>query len=287
MSRRRLLCTDLDRTLLPNGDAPESPGAREAFARVAAQDGLRLAYVTGRHLALMEEAVVAWGLPEPDFAVTDVGTRIWARAGGRWSERRDWAEAIAADWAGRDHGALAALFDDLAVLHLQPDDRQAPHKLSYFVPLETGVAALRDEMTGRLEARGVRAAWVWSVDEIENVGLLDILPAGATKRHAVEFLAGDLGLGLADTLFAGDSGNDLEVLVSPVPAVLVANASDEVRRAAVHGAEHAGASERLHLARGGLAGMNGNYAAGILEGVAHFWPGFFEQASIGREENTA
>ncbi|MCI5126782.1 MAG: haloacid dehalogenase, partial [Candidatus Electrothrix sp. AR5] len=30
-----LVCTDLDRTLLPNGPQPESPGARPAFAALA------------------------------------------------------------------------------------------------------------------------------------------------------------------------------------------------------------------------------------------------------------
>ena len=35
MSACLLLCTDLDRTLLPNGEQPESPQARTLFARLA------------------------------------------------------------------------------------------------------------------------------------------------------------------------------------------------------------------------------------------------------------
>jgi hypothetical protein len=73
-------------------------------------------------------------------------------------------------------------------------------------------------------------------------------------------------------LFAGDSGNDLDVLASPVPAVLVANANDAVRAAAIARSGEDGQRDRLHVASGGLLGMNGNYAAGILEGVAHFHP---------------
>ncbi len=35
MSAPLLLCTDLDRTLLPNGEAPESSRAREVFGGCA------------------------------------------------------------------------------------------------------------------------------------------------------------------------------------------------------------------------------------------------------------
>ena len=45
-----------------------------------------------------------------------------------------------------------------------------------------------------------------------------------------------------------------------------------VRDAAVEQSDAAGTRARLHVADGGLLGMNGNYAAGILEGVAHFHP---------------
>ena len=45
MSRvRLLLCTDLDRTLIPNGAQPESPGARQRFAALVAHDDILLAY---------------------------------------------------------------------------------------------------------------------------------------------------------------------------------------------------------------------------------------------------
>ena len=76
------------------------------------------------------------------------------------------------------------------------------------------------------------------------------------------------GFNYDNTVFAGDSGNDLDVLLSPIHAVLVANASEDVRAIA------AGSDFRanLYLAKGGYLGMNGNYSAGILEGIAHFMP---------------
>ena len=41
-------------------------------------------------------------------------------------------------------------------------------------------------------------------------------------------------------------------------------------------AEAFGNSEALYLAKGGFLGMNGNYSAGILEGVAHYHPKMVE-----------
>jgi len=73
-------------------------------------------------------------------------------------------------------------------------------------------------------------------------------------------------------MYSGDSGNDLAVLASQVPEVLVGNASEEVRREAIRRAAEQRHTEALYLARGGLKGMNGNYAAGILEGMVHFMP---------------
>ncbi len=47
--KRRLLCTDLDGTLIPNGAAVESPRARELFRVLAERGEVTLVYVTGRH----------------------------------------------------------------------------------------------------------------------------------------------------------------------------------------------------------------------------------------------
>ncbi len=55
--KRRLLCTDLDGTLIPNGAAVESPLARELFQIVAERSEVTLVYVTGRHLELIKSAI--------------------------------------------------------------------------------------------------------------------------------------------------------------------------------------------------------------------------------------
>ena len=267
-----LLATDLDRTLLPNGAQPESDLARPRFRRFAALPQVRLAYVTGRHKALVEQAMAEYDLPVPDFVIGDVGTSLYEVGAHGWSQRPDWQAAIRQDWAGRSHGDLAAALVEVSGLRIQEAEKQGPCKLSYYADPLDDPSSLMVQVRARLDATGAHCNLVWSVDETTATGLLDVLPARASKLHALEFLRRHLGTPLDHTVFAGDSGNDMEVLESQVPSVLVANAQDIVREEAVARALRNGHGQALYLARGGLKGMNGNYSAGILEGVAHFIP---------------
>jgi hydroxymethylpyrimidine pyrophosphatase-like HAD family hydrolase len=131
---------------------------------------------------------------------------------------------------------------------------------------------LLQAVAARLADEGLEANLVWSIDETRDQGLLDLLPERADKLQAIRFLMQETGHDPDSTVFAGDSGNDIAVLASEIPAVLVANATDSVRAQARAQAERAGQAPRLYLARGGLHGMNGHYAAGALEGLAHFHP---------------
>lgn len=100
MPQRLLLCTDLDRTLLPNGSQPESPGAREHFTRLAARPKVCLAYVSGRHRGLVSDAIRAYRLPWPDWVIGDVGTTIYQIEAGEWQHWPAWEKDIAGDWRG-------------------------------------------------------------------------------------------------------------------------------------------------------------------------------------------
>jgi sucrose-6F-phosphate phosphohydrolase len=273
---RLLLCTDLDRTLLPNGRAPESAGAREAFARLVSHAEVQLVFVTGRDPGLAAEAIATWELPEPDLLIANVGTTIVSPAGERWEKWIRWDEAIAGDWSGHSTKDLSGLLGGLPGLDLQDASRQAAFKLSYFTPSGPDGQALAQATRERLAQAGIKANVIWSVDESNGLGLLDILPASATKRQAIEFVMAEWNFRLDEVVFAGDSGNDLDVLVSPIPAVLVANASSELREVVMERAEAQKWDSSLYCARGGVLGMNGNYAAGILEGVLHFHPDWGE-----------
>jgi hydroxymethylpyrimidine pyrophosphatase-like HAD family hydrolase len=190
-----------------------------------------------------------------------------------WAHLDTWEEQIARDWAGHTHGELRAVLKDVPHLRLQERSKQNRLKLSFYLPMYVEIDELAAAVRARLESLGVKARLVWSVDDIADIGLLDVLPAGASKLHAIEALMRDRGFDYGHTVFCGDSGNDLEVLASRVPAVLVANSRPDVQDLALELAEEAGTLAWLYIAEGGFLGMNGNYAGGMLEGIAHYHPG--------------
>ena len=262
-----LLCTDLDRTLIPNGTQPESPAAKERFERLVGREEISLTYVTGRHRALIEQAISDFDLPQPDFAIADVGTTIYRIGSSGWQQWGEWDEQIAPDWHGLSHGDLYLLLNVFPALRLQEKEKQNRHKLSFYAPIETDAQKLIDEIHVRLVHAGIKANLIWSIDERAKLGLLDVLPSSANKLHAIRFLMQRKGFLHQQTVFAGDSGNDLDVLLSDIPSVLVANADAATKNRAANAGKAA-----LYIARGDYLGMNGNYSAGILEGAAHFWP---------------
>jgi sucrose-6F-phosphate phosphohydrolase len=265
--KRFLLCTDLDRTLIPNGKQPESPAAMERFRQLASREEITLAYVTGRHRALIERAIAEFGLPLPDFAIADVGTTIYHVDASGWAQSEEWDAQIAPDWRGMTHDGLSRLLSVFPALRLQEKEKQNRHKLSFYVSLDTNSQSLIDEMDARLKHADISANLIWSIDETKEIGLLDVLPSSANKLHAIRFLMQQQGYTLENTLFAGDSGNDLDVLMSDIRSVLVANADAETKQRAAKAS-----ADALYVAKGGYLGMNGNYSAGILEGAAHYWP---------------
>ncbi|WP_373019759.1 HAD-IIB family hydrolase [Thiomicrorhabdus sp.] len=281
-----LLCTDMDRTLIPNGAQPEPINARQRFARFCAQPEVTLVYVTGRHLDLVREAIEEYELPQPDYAITDVGTKIYQVNDGEWFELGSWEHEIELDWQGRSRQQLEELIGKVDELELQEASKQNTHKLSYYVSLESDYQRIMSRIADCLQQKGVAASLIWSVDETTRTGLLDVLPRNATKLHAIEFLQQQLGYGRDEVVFAGDSGNDLPVLTSPVHSVLVANATDEVKETARQMAYENGHEAALYLAKNTRHESDGNYSAGILQGVWHYVPMFeslFEKRGMTHE----
>ncbi len=272
MPDRLLICTDMDRTLIPNGPQPESLQAMPLFKKLVSRENIALAYVTGRDKKLVQEAIKTYDLPVPDYAITDVGTAVYAIQSSQWERCGDWEQKIAGDWKNKKHQELAVLLSDLDECLLQEKEKQSLYKLSYYVSLKTDPIPLVKEIQLRMKRNGVQANTVWSIDEQKKTGLLDVLPAGADKRKAVEFLMEMQSFDHTNTVFSGDSGNDLIVLVSPLKSILVANASDQLKSDVKKHADRNDSSAHLYIACGGYQNMNGNYAAGILEGLNHYFP---------------
>ena len=271
---RLLLCTDLDRTLIPNGTAQEDARAREMFSKLCRHPGVSLVYVTGRDRQLVLDAVKTYDLPQPDYALTDVGSTIYRIVAGEWQHLQAWNHHLCNCWPKATNQRIRSLVDRISGPCLQEETKQNTFKVSFYVPLQLDINQVMGNINNLLQREGISANLIWSIDEQKGVGLLDILPDCADKRQAIRFLQQQLGFSDEELLFAGDSGNDLQVINSDIPSILVANAATPIKEAALSWAQQNNQSETLYLARGGLLAMNGNYSAGILEGVCHFRPSF-------------
>lgn len=277
MSQRRLLlCTDMDRTVIPNGTQSEHPDARMRFRAFCKSPEVTLVYVTGRDKKLVKQAIKNYQLPQPSYAITDVGTKIYDISQNTWTALEEWEIEIDKSWHGKNHQQLKELLSDVPELLLQESNKQNTHKLSYYLPLYSDKDDVIHQIRSQLKANDVDASVIWSIDELKNVGLIDVLPRNATKLHAIEFLQSYLKFNVNETVFAGDSGNDLPVLISPIQSVLVDNASDEIKQTAQQLAKEYGHANSLYIAKPLALAMNANYSAGVLEGVWHFAPRFHE-----------
>ncbi|MBF0140992.1 MAG: HAD-IIB family hydrolase [Magnetococcales bacterium] len=266
-----LLATDLDRTLIANGLHPESPRARPLFDRVVARPEVCLAYVSGRDFVMIQDAIREYLLPKPHFLVTDVGASIWTWEQGGWQRHTAWDAVIAPGWRGWSGERISSILQGIVGIEKQEASRQGLFKLSYYWFAQDQLENIVREVVQRTRDHELHVDIIWSQDEITGEGFLDVLPKGASKLGAVRYLQRLGGFARERTIFSGDSGNDLDVLTSEIPAVLVGNAPAAVRQKAIALSQSNGNSSRLYLAKG-AHGMNGYYSAGILEGLAHFIP---------------
>ncbi|WP_303720218.1 HAD-IIB family hydrolase [Malonomonas rubra] len=274
-----LLCTDMDATIIPSGSHLEHPEARERFRNLCSCSEVRLAYVSSWSLDQVTRAIMEYNLPMPNHIITDVGTKIYRHHQGAWDEVGAWQKEISHAWNGKGHAELQHALAACQDLKLQESSNQNEFKLSYYLSLRVPPKQILNWVEQQLAQQKVEFELSWSIDEVKRVGLLDILPRNAGKRDAIEFLLQELNLNLDQVLFAGDSGSDLPVLSSPIRSVLVANAEAEIRKQAIELSAAYDCSERLYLARSENNLFDGNYAAGVLQGIYHFFPEFINESS--------
>lgn len=235
----RMLVSDIDNTLI--GDRA---GLAELVRSLRARPrSCGFGVATGRHLPSALEALRQARVPLPDVLITAVGSEI--HYGPELHADSGWRRHIQHLWR-RD--ALAALFDGVPGLALQSADQQSEFKLSFNVDLEA--APDLPALEARLREARLHANLILSHD-----AYLDVLPVRASKGQAIRYLAYKWGLPLRAFLVAGDSGNDLEMLVGDTLAVVVSNHSSELER--LRGLE------QVYFAEAPCA-------AGILEGIAHY-----------------
>lgn len=232
------LATDLDGTFLGGTDADR----RRLYDWIEGRrESVGLIFVTGRDPGFITQMVRDGVMPRPDYVVGDVGTTIAevdhsaeitpiaaleAEIAERWDDRGD---EVRAEFSG--HPGLT----------LQPTE------FRYRVSFDMDPDAFDPATADQVRAMGLDP--LISADQY-----FDVLPRGVSKGPSLLRLIDHLGVPQARVLAAGDTLNDLSMLVCGLQAV------------AVGGSEPALLAEVAGLPRVYKADAVG--AAGILEAIA-------------------
>jgi sucrose-6F-phosphate phosphohydrolase len=263
----RILATDLDRTLLPNGSWPPDPGAIELFNELTQRHDVLVVYVTGRNLNLTENAIREFGIRYPDVLIGDVGTSIRKYEQDSWKSHSGWDTHVQQSSPRWDADAVRSAVAGVDGLTEQESEHCGPFKQSYYVDHDRSEAVLRavdERVKGKFDE-----VIVYSFDSQSGKGLLDFLPHSATKQTALEYIADELGAIKSDVVFCGDSGNDVFPLTAGFSGVLVRNADDQLV-ASVKQAADVHPELKLYFAKGGFKGLSGFYTSGVIEGAYHY-----------------
>ena len=238
MTTDRTLITDIDGTLI--GDAEALQGLKKLLAKHEAYAGFGVA--TGRTIKMTLDVLNEWDVPVPDILITSVGTEIYY--GPNIAYDMGWHQLIDYRWEPRK---LREFMRNEVGVTMQEGYKQRTFKISYDIdPAFGGVKDLRK----RLRKEGLHANIIYSHGQF-----LDLLPLRASKGFAVRYFADKWGISLEKILVAGDSGNDLDMMVGRTMGVVVGNHEKEL--------EKLRNLERVYFAEG-------EYANGILEAVQHF-----------------
>lgn len=267
----KILATDLDRTLLPNGSWQADANAIDLFNELTRKHGVLVVYVTGRNLALTENAIKEYGVRFPDILCGDVGTSIRKYEQGEWKFDDGWISHVRNASPRWDAAAIRDAVSGIAGMREQEQEHLNRFKQSYYVEHAQREAVLHrvDELVkGRFDE-----VIIYSFDSQDGKGLLDFLPASATKQTAIEYVAGEFGTAKEEVVFCGDSGNDIFPLTAGFRGVLVRNADDQLVEN-VKQAQAGNPGLKAYFAKGDFMGLNGYYTSGVIEGAYHY--GIFE-----------
>ncbi|MES2636476.1 MAG: HAD-IIB family hydrolase [Pseudomonadota bacterium] len=198
---------------------------------------------TGRPIESAVEILKKNQVNLPDVLITSVGSEI--HYGKNLVPDTGWSAHIRYMWR---KDALEQALTHFTGLTLQAPENQREFKLSY-IAKPKDMPPIND-IQNYLRQCNLHAQLIYSHDEF-----LDVLPVRASKGHAIRYLAYKWGLPLESFVVAGDSGNDIEMLIGDTRAIVVGNYSQELEK--LRNREH------VYFA-------TQHYAAGILEGLAHY-----------------
>lgn len=262
-SRRHVLATDLDGTLIPLPNHRQNSVDLDTLADQIRKHNVTLIYITGRHFSSARDAMELHHLPEPDWLIADVGTSVFQRTAiGQFAPVEAYQQHLNRIIARLPIRILREQLTSVHGLHLQEQEKQGRFKLSYYTDADC-LDRLAEEIRQRIDQ--LHAPWsvIPSVDPFNGDGLIDLLPKNVSKAHALEWWVRDADLHRDAIVFAGDSGNDLAGLTAGCCAIVVGNAHRSIAKQAWESHRREGWTNRLYLAQG-------EATSGVLQGCRWF-----------------
>ncbi|KAF6261527.1 sucrose-6F-phosphate phosphohydrolase-domain-containing protein [Scenedesmus sp. NREL 46B-D3] len=250
-----MLCTDLDGTLIEDGEDGDwvrqndqlTYQASQHFAQYLAPAGGLIVFNTGRSIG--EGALARGGalcrhgggpagaqggvMPWPTAIITAVGTKVflWDVAARKWAPDPAYARLLDDGWNLAEvqnlSQQLMRRFNGNA--SCVDDGSEHPHRVSLSIRSDVLDEFLRHWGEG-LDRAGVQHQFVSSIGG--EWRYVDCIAKNAGKGRAMAYLAEKFGVALEDAVAAGDSGNDLLMLgrlpEGCHPAIVMSNSHPEV-----------------------------------------------------------
>jgi sucrose-phosphate synthase len=246
--RDRAIFSDLDLNLI--GDTQ----SLKALSDVLRENRKCVTFgiATGRRIDSALALMNKYRITIPDILISSLGTRI--HYGQQLTEDNFWAEHIDQNWSIQ---RIRKLIESLPGIEPQHKKEQTAFKASYFYdqmqapPIEEIITLLRQKEL--------------SANVILSFGqFLDFVPSRASKGQALRYVAHRLDIPLEQTLVAGGSGADEDMMRGNTLAVVVGNRHNE---------ELSQLSEQdsIYFA-------SQEHASGILEAIDHY--DFFNECKV-------
>ncbi|MCO8121636.1 HAD-IIB family hydrolase [Stieleria sp. TO1_6] len=234
----RLIVTDLDNTLTGDNDALE-----QFKDMIRSHENIGFGIATGRRLDSAMEMIEQLGLPQPDLIDTDAGTQL--HYGENLTPDRSWQKSIGYVWKPDE---VRSALDGIEGLYRQSDENQSEFKISY--EIDTEISPSIKKIKKRLREAGVRARVLMSLGMF-----MDVIPVRGGSDFSMRHVLWKWGFAPEHVLVAGDSGNDVGMLLGRTLGVVVGNHSKEMNRLKNR--------PRVYFAQA-------SHAAGILEGISYY-----------------
>ena len=237
-SRRVLLITDLDGTLVLQGDS-EGDAASARFVRTWLQhhyfNDSVLVYCSGRCLdEYLQLRRSLHELLDPDLYIGEVGGDAFAvnRDTGEYEVRQDYRDAFPpTHWdTAFVSQVIDAHFPWLIVPPAHGNCRLSTYRIARVEDISEHEAALRAFLSDPLSWSGRAIHCLLHVSGSGSHRYLDFTAEHGGKKAGLLFSRQVFGFGPEETLVAGDSGNDLGMFEGPERGVIPANRQEEMDR---------------------------------------------------------